>query len=111
MLNLVENIPTRVVCYCEFDREEAYDSRIYFVTNNFLEIVSEIVSEEKVAKLQMVKCSKVYIYSQTDSLSEYAQTLEQFDFHVKIYSDLETILKQSIYYFAVTLIINPEERK
>lgn len=81
------------------------------MTNNFLEIVSEIVSEEKVSKLQLVKCSKVYIYSQNDSLSEYAQTLANFDFQVKIYSDLKAILKQSIYYFAVTLIINPEERK
>ena len=111
MIDLIQNTATRVICYSEFEKDENYDPKTYFVTNNFMEIVSEIVSEEKVAKMQLVKCSKVYFYSRTDSLSEYAQTLELFDFQIKICSDLKTILKQSLYYFAVTLVINPEERK
>lgn len=76
VINLVSATPTRVICFCDFEKTESYDPRTYFITNNFLEIVSEVSSEEKLRNLNTVKCSKVYMYANKDSyLCDYVPIL------------------------------------
>jgi hypothetical protein len=44
VINLVKKAEARVICLCSLESEEAYDPNIFFVTNNFQEIVSEIAA-------------------------------------------------------------------
>jgi hypothetical protein len=66
VINLVETngLNAHVVCYCtNFKQEENFDPRLYFITDNFMEIIAEISSEQKMAHLNHVKCSKAFVYA------------------------------------------------
>jgi hypothetical protein len=86
VVNLVEGTNTRVICYSEPESEdESYDSQTYFITNNFLEVASEIASEVKLKHLNQVPCTKVFLHTAQDGyLTKYKEFLEDFNLSIKV---------------------------
>ena len=62
VVSLCNKSKTKIICYTQFENNSQYDPDLYFLSNNFLEISSEIASEMAMTQYNPVKCSKVYIY-------------------------------------------------
>jgi hypothetical protein len=43
--------------------EESYDPQVYFISNNFLEISSEIANERSQNNMDNVGCEVIYFYT------------------------------------------------
>ena len=64
VLKLIKNDHPRVICHKKSARIEIdYDPKLYFISENLLEIATEISQELKYCKFHHIKCSKIYMYT------------------------------------------------
>lgn len=76
---------------------------MFFITNNFQEIVNEIMIFKKLTQ-PILPISKIYFYSNTQGLQKHIPVFEHFGLHVKMYSNLGDLIKTTRLYFSVMII-------
>jgi hypothetical protein len=102
---LVSKSKTKVICYSSFEEGEKYAPSLYFVSNNTLEIGNEIKKQISLSNKPQIKCTKVYLY--VHELPEYDEmkyVIENFDIDVRPFSRAEKVIKETTYFFCVTVI-------
>lgn len=63
VVELFSETKTRVICYCSFEKNQSYAPQIYSLSNNYLDITTDIKNEVKSELKHTVKCTKVYLFS------------------------------------------------
>lgn len=107
VVNIVSKKKVKVIVFCDLSKDETYNPSVSFFTNNFQEIVNEIILL-KSYQMPPLPTSKVFMCSRNKKFFRYGSVLEDFDLKIRCFQSPRDILKVTKYYFSL-LIVCPEE--
>ena len=84
VVSLFAKKKTKVFIFCDLKEEETYHPSVSFYSNNFQEIVNEILIL-KSYKLPPLPTTKVFLCSRNKDFFSYGETLEDFNLKVRCF--------------------------